>query len=87
MIKKIIENIYYPENATRRGIEGKIIIKVIISKTGNLLNYEIISKNNNQILEDASISTINKIFPIEELKIKNSLENFSTIITFIYKLN
>jgi TonB family protein len=85
--KKIIENIYYPEKATRRGIEGKIIIKVEISKNGNLLNYEIISKNNNQILEDASISTINKIFPIKELEIKNTVENFSTIITFVYKLN
>ena len=85
--KKIIENIFYPEKATRRGIEGKIIIKVIISKTGNLLNYEIISKNNNQILEDASISTINKIFPIKELEIKNTVEDFSTIITFVYKLN
>ena len=85
--KKIIENIYYPEKATRRGIEGKIIIKVEISKNGNLLNYEIISKNNNQILEKSAIITINKIFPIEELMIKNSLENFSTIITFVYKLN
>ena len=85
--KKIIENIYYPEKATRRGIEGKIIIKVEISKNGNLLNYELISKNNNQILEESAIITINKIFPIEELKIKNSLENFSTIITFVYKLN
>lgn len=85
--KKIIENIYYPEKATRRGIEGKIIIKVEISKNGNLLNHEIISKNNNQILEDASISTINKIFPIKELEIKNTVENFSTIITFVYKLN
>ena len=85
--KKIIKNLFYPEKATRRGIEGKIIIKVEISKNGNLLNYEIISKNNNQILEDASINTINKIFPIKELEIKNSLENFSTIITFVYKLN
>ena len=85
--RKIIENLFYPEKATRRGIEGKIIIKVEISKNGNLLNYEIISKNNNQILEDASISTINKIFPIKELEIKNTVENFSTIITFVYKLN
>ena len=85
--RKIIENLFYPEKATRRGIEGKIIIKVEISKNGNLLNYEIISKNNNQILEESAIITINKIFPIEELKIKNSLENFSTIITFVYKLN
>jgi TonB family protein len=85
--KKIIENLFYPEKATRRGIEGKIIIKVEISKNGNLLKYELISKNNNQILEDASISTINKIFPIKELEIKNTVENFSTIITFVYKLN
>ena len=85
--RKIIENLFYPEKATRRGIEGKIIIKVEISKNGNLLNYEIISKNNNQILEESAIITINKIFPIEELKIKNAEENFSTIITLLYKLN
>lgn len=85
--KKIIQHLVYPEKATRRGIEGEIIIKVKISKNGNLLDYEIISKNNNQILEDASISTINKIFPIKELEIKNTVENFSTIITFVYKLN
>ncbi len=85
--KKIIQHLVYPEKATRRGIEGEIIIKVKISKNGNLLDYEIISKNNNQILEDASISTINKIFPIKELNTKNTLEDFSTIITFVYKLN
>ena len=87
MIKKIIENLFYPEKATRRGIEGKIIIKVEISKNGKLLNYEIISKNNNQILEDSAIITINNIFPIEELMTKNSQEDFSTVISFIYKLN
>ena len=85
--RKIIENLFYPEKATRRGIEGKIIIKVEISKNGKLLNYEIISKNNNQILEDSAIITINNIFPIEELMTKNSQEDFSTIISFIYKLN
>ena len=61
--------------------------KVKISKNGNLLDYEIISKNNNQILEESSITTINKIFPIKELNTKNTLEDFSTIITFVYKLN
>ena len=85
--RKIIENLSYPEKATRRGIEGKIIIKVEISKNGKLLKYEIISKNNNQILENSAIITINKIFPIEELMQKNSQEDFSTIISFIYKLN
>ena len=85
--KKIIQHLVYPEKATRRGIEGEIIIKVKISKNGNLLNYEIISKNNNQILEESSITTINKIFPIKELNTKNTLEDFSTIITFVYKLN
>ena len=85
--RKIIENLFYPEKATRRGIEGKIIIKVEISKNGKLLKYEIISKNNNQILENSAIITINKIFPIEELMQKNSQEDFSTIISFIYKLN
>lgn len=85
--KKIIQYLVYPEKATRRGIEGEIIIKVKISKNGNLLDYEIISKNNNQILEESSITTINKIFPIKELNTKNTLEDFSTIITFVYKLN
>ena len=85
--KKIIQYLVYPEKATRRGIEGEIIIKVKISKNGNLLDYEIISKNNNQILEESSITTINKIFPIRELNTKNALEDFSTIITFVYKLN
>ncbi|MEE0878659.1 MAG: energy transducer TonB [Treponemataceae bacterium] len=85
--KKIIQHLVYPEKAIRRGIEGEIIIKVKISKNGNLLDYEIISKNNNQILEESSITTINKIFPIKELNTKNTLEDFSTIITFVYKLN
>lgn len=85
--KKIIQHLVYPEKATRRGIEGEIILKVKISKNGNLLDYEIISKNNNQILEESSITTINKIFPIKELNTKNTLEDFSTIITFVYKLN
>jgi TonB family protein len=85
--KKITQNLFYPEKAKRRGIEGEIKIKIEISKDGELISYQIISKKNNLILEEASIQTLQKIFPIEELKIKNAEENFSTIITLLYKLN
>lgn len=85
--KKITQNLFYPEKAKRRGIEGEIKIKIEISEDGELISYKIISKKNNLILEEASIQTLQKIFPIEELKIKNAEENFSTIITLLYKLN
>lgn len=85
--KKITQNLFYPEKAKRRGIEGEIKIKIEISKDGELISYQIISKKNNLILEEASIQTLQKIFPIEELKTKNAEENFSTIITLLYKLN
>ena len=84
--KKITQNLFYPEKAKRRGIEGEIKIKIEISKDGELISYQIISKKNNLILEEASIQTLQKIFPIEELKIKNAEEKFSIIITLIYEL-
>ncbi len=85
--KKITENLYYPEKAKRRGIEGKVSIQIDISKEGELISYKIISKKSNPILEEASIMTLKRIFPIDEFQIKNSEENFSTIITLLYKLN
>lgn len=85
--KKITENLYYPEKAKRRGIEGKVSIQIDISKTGELISYKIISKKSNPILEEASIMTLKKIFPIDEFQIKNAEENFSIIITLVYKLN
>jgi protein TonB len=41
LLKFIVSNIKYPEIAKRTGIEGKVFVSFVISKTGNIINAKI----------------------------------------------
>jgi TonB family protein len=61
-IEELQRNITYPELALKVGIEGNVVVKVIISKTGFVKKLEII-KSDSELLNDAAIIAIrNTIF-------------------------
>jgi len=49
----------YPDVAKRAGIEGKVIIRVLIDKDGSVKKTQVL-QSDNSILEPAAISAINK---------------------------
>ena len=56
----LARNVVYPEIAQEAGIEGKVIVQVIITKTGTVLDPQILSGIPNTGLNEAAIAAILK---------------------------
>lgn len=61
MTKFIIDNVKYPEEAKTKGIEGKVLVSFIVSKTGNLNKIEVKQKVNDEL--DAEAIRVVKLMP------------------------
>ncbi len=62
-IKEVLnQNKIYPKSALRRGIEGKVKVKFILSKEGTLLSYTILKGKS--IFKNSVIQTIQTSFPL-----------------------
>lgn len=49
----------YPTSAKERGIEGKVILEVLVSKDGLPLNVKIFSSSGSQLLDQSALETVN----------------------------
>lgn len=70
----IQDNLYYPRSARRRGIIGKVVISLILSKSSKIKSLNVLSSQHN-ILSRAAIKTIRSIeddfpTPKEEMKLE-----------------
>ena len=63
-IEKIVqllqENLYYPRRARKRGIQGEVIVKFILSKNAEVTSCEIVASKK-EILSRAAIETIKSL--------------------------
>ena len=57
----VSQNIKYPENAMKAGIEGRVGVKFIIDKDGKVLNPEVINSVNEEL--DAEALRVVKMLP------------------------
>lgn len=84
-IKTLInKNKTYPKMALRRGIEGKVKVKLQISKDGELLN--IINLDGHKLFKKSIKKNINSIFPIKpekELFESDQIIEFEVIYSII----
>ncbi len=82
-IKKLIEqNLYYPRKARRRHIEGKVILKVTISKNGKILHIDTISSDHDVLTHAAK-----QIFILIEDQIPKPKEKITLTVPISYKLH
>ncbi len=58
-IKAIMENVVYPEQAKKDKIEGKVLVKAIIDKEGNVSDVSIL-KSENKELNQAAMEAVRK---------------------------
>ena len=59
-MKKLMKNIKYPELARKIGIQGKVILKIVVEKDGSISKVEIISSDN-EIFNEPSIDAVSNI--------------------------
>ncbi|MBM2816787.1 MAG: TonB protein [Ignavibacteria bacterium] len=54
---ELLKKIVYPEKARKNGIEGKVIVRVLIDELGKVINYKI-ECSDSDLLNDASIKAL-----------------------------
>ncbi|MGD8778566.1 MAG: energy transducer TonB [Ignavibacteria bacterium] len=58
-IEAIMKNVEYPKEAKENEIEGKVLVKAVIDKEGNVVKTELL-KSENELLVKAAINAIEK---------------------------
>lgn len=58
--KWLSENIIYPAEALKEGIEGKVIVQFVITKDGSVKNAKLI-RSKNKLLDEEGVRVINKM--------------------------
>ncbi len=54
------ENLYYPRSARERGVEGEVVVKFMITETGDVSGVEVLSSKS-EMLSNAAIKTIENL--------------------------
>lgn len=78
----ITQNLYYPRKARRRHIEGKVVLRVVISKEGKISDIEVISSDNYVLTYAAK-----QIFIIIEDQIPKPQEDITITVPITYRLH
>ena len=60
LYKYLGENVNYPDEAKRKGIEGKVIVKFYVDEKGKIVNTTVIS-NTPEILNQSAIKCVNEM--------------------------
>lgn len=58
-VEAIMKNVVYPESAKEEGIQGKVIVKLIVDEKGNVSSTEVVQSVNKE-LDNAAVDAINK---------------------------
>lgn len=66
-LEAIMQNVNYPEEAKKAGIEGKVFIKAVIDNEGNVVSTEILKSDNDE-LNKAAVNAVKatKFIPAEK---------------------
>jgi TonB family protein len=58
-IEAIMKNVVYPESAREEGIQGKVLVKLIVDEKGNVSSTEVVQSVNEE-LDKAAVDAIKK---------------------------
>jgi len=72
------DNLYYPRRARKRGIEGKVVVKFLLTKDAEVMKSTVLSSSN-EILSRAALKTLKELSgkfpkPTEALTIRVPIE-------------
>lgn len=86
-LKNRIELIWkYPETARRDGLQGELVMKFSIAKSGRVQNIEMIKSSGYEMLDRAAKKALEDASPFNPLPDSWKKEEFVITGTFVYKL-
>ncbi len=86
-LKNRIEYIWkYPEEARREGIEGQLLMKFTIEKSGKVTDVEVLRSSGYPMLDDAAKKALYDASPVNPLPDSWKKNSFTITGNFIYRL-
>ena len=86
-IKRRIELIWkYPETARRDGLQGQLVMKFTIGKSGKVENIELVKSSGYNMLDEAAKQALLDANPFNPLPGNWNKETFTITGTFVYRL-
>jgi len=86
-LKGRIEGIWkYPESARRDGLQGSLVIKFVIGRSGRLEEVDIIKSSGYPLLDEAAKKALLDAQPFNPLPDNWKKDSFSITGTFVYRL-
>jgi protein TonB len=82
-----IGNLYYPDEARRRKLAGKLILHVLVNSKGNLVNAFIGSPSGQQVLDHAAMRIVKLAAPFKPFspKMREQYDQLMITRTWIFK--
>lgn len=66
--RRIANHKFYPNSAKRRGIEGRVGLKISINPNGTLMSVHITHSSGSTILDDAALSAVHAASPFKTMQ-------------------
>lgn len=86
-LKSRIETIWkYPETARRDGVQGDLVMKFSIAKSGRVENIELVKSSGYPMLDNAAKQALHDASPFNPLPDKWNKDYFTITGTFVYRL-
>ncbi len=86
-LKNRIEYIWkYPEEARREGIEGQLLMKFTIEKSGKVTDVKVLRSSGYPMLDDAAKKALYDASPVNPLPDSWKKNSFTITGNFIYRL-
>jgi protein TonB len=64
---KINRSKYYPTGSRRRGEEGKVVVRFIVKKNGELTDFTIVESSGSRRLDAAALKTLRRVTPFRPI--------------------
>ena len=58
LLRFLSENVNYPEDAKKKGIEGKVLVQFVIDKDGSVTNVEVVRSGGHPSLDKEAVRVI-----------------------------
>lgn len=86
-LKKRIELIWkYPDTAQRDGLQGTLVIRFAISKSGRVTDVELVKSSGYNLLDDAAKQALHDASPFNPLPDSWKKDEFVITGTFVYRM-
>jgi protein TonB len=84
---KINRSKYYPTGSRRRGEEGKVVVRFIVQKNGDLTDLTIVESSGSRRLDAAALKTLRRVTPFRPIPDALNRDHWRISVPIVFDLS